>query len=162
MDALARFYAKVNRDGPLPEKHPEAGPCHLWTASTFASGYGQFTGTDETGNRRTYRAHRWLWKRLRGPLPDDVVLDHWACDRPACVNLDHMRPTTHRENVLRSETSWAAVNRSKTHCPADHPYEGENLRIRERDGARVCVTCTREKDAARHRARRARLRAARS
>lgn len=147
---LDRFYSHVDRNGPLPDRHPEAGPCHLWTSSTFDSGYGQFKVA-----RKNTRAHRWLWVTVRGPIPDGAVLDHWACGRHECVNLDHLRPVTHRENVLRSDTSWAARNLAKTHCPTGHPYEGDNLRIRESDNARICVTCTREQSRRYARAKRA-------
>lgn len=152
MTPMERFRSKVNYDGPLPEKHPEAGPCHLWTASTFDSGYGQLKVA-----RKNVRVHRWLWQQERGPLTPDQVLDHWACERHDCVNLDHLRPVTNRENVLRSDTSWAARNRAKTHCPQDHPYAGDNLRVRESDNARICLTCTRAKDREHKRQQRARL-----
>jgi hypothetical protein len=147
-DPLARFYAKVNRDGPLPERHPEVGPCHLWTASTHSRGYGQFHADGTTVD-----AHSWLWRQLRGPLPPRHVLDHWACDRQACVNLDHCRPTTQRENILRSESA-AAVNRAKERCREGHAYAGENLY--EWRGTRRCRTCDRKRRAERYARERAR------
>jgi hypothetical protein len=142
---------KVDHNGPLPERHPEAGPCHLWTASCFGSGYGQFKVDGQN-----VRAHRWLWRQLRGPLTNDEVLDHWACDRPPCVNLGHLRPTTHLDNLRRSPITVASVNAAKTECPQGHEYDW----IRPRDGARICRTCERDRMREAARVKRARLRAA--
>jgi hypothetical protein len=142
---MDRFREKVNYDGPLPERYPEAGPCHLWTASTASRPhpggqvYGQFHA-DGT----TVAPHSWLWRQERGPLPPGHVLDHWACDRGICVNLSHMRPATQRENILRSE-SIGAVNRAKTHCPQRHAYSSENTSV-DATGARHCRTCARDRN----------------
>lgn len=133
---IERFYRHVDRNGPVAQHRPDLGPCHLWTASCFGSGYGQFKVA-----YKNWRAHRWLWLETRGPVPERRVLDHFACDNRACVNLDHLRPVTERENLLRSQTTVAAVNRAKTHCPQGHPYSGDNLVIREKDNARICVAC---------------------
>jgi hypothetical protein len=140
LDPLVRFRTHVNLDGPLPERHPELGPCHLWTASTFDSGYGQYKV-----DGRNVRAHRWLWRQLVGELADDEVLDHYACDRPSCVNLDHLAPTDQAGNVLRSSITLASINAAKDRCPRDHPLSGENLR-RTRQGWRVCRQCVRDRD----------------
>jgi hypothetical protein len=148
---LDRFYTKVNRDGPLPERHPEAGPCHLWTASCFGSGYGQFKVDGQN-----VRAHRWLWRQLRGPLTDEEVLDHWACDRPPCVNLGHLRPTTQAENLHRSPITVASINAAKAHGPCGHPYDA--VRMVSGYPARYCSGCERARQREAKRAQRARLR----
>jgi hypothetical protein len=36
-----RFWAKVDKNGPIPAYRPDLGPCWLWTASKRADGYGQ-------------------------------------------------------------------------------------------------------------------------
>ena len=35
----ARFWSRVNKDGPVPEKQPDLGPCWLWTAGLNSAGY---------------------------------------------------------------------------------------------------------------------------
>ena len=40
----------------------------------------------------TRRAHRWLWRIFRGPIPEGKVLLH-ECDNPSCVNLGHLGET---------------------------------------------------------------------
>lgn len=42
----------------------------------------------------------------------------------------------------------------RTHCPAGHPYAGENLRVKP-NGHRECRTCHRERERARYHARKA-------
>jgi hypothetical protein len=137
--AMERFTEKVNYGGPVPAAHPEAGPCHLWTAALFTSGYGVF---QDVG--KAHRAHRWLWRAINGEPPEGSVLDHWACDTHECVNLDHLRPVTHRENALRSDTSRAATNRARSECANGHPFDAANTKVDSR-GYRSCITCARRR-----------------
>ena len=54
--AEERFWAKVNKNGPVPEKNPELGPCWLYTGTIKKSGhhrgYGQFSYAVEPGKYR--------------------------------------------------------------------------------------------------------------
>ena len=38
-------------------------------------------------------------------------------------------------------------NKIKTHCPSGHPYDGDNLYVRPKDGARICRACVRRHQA---------------
>lgn len=74
-----------------PETRYEADPnsgCHLWTGPLDKDGYGILTGD---------RAHRWFWKRRRGPIPDGHLVCH-KCDTRCCVNTDHMFTGTEQAN----------------------------------------------------------------
>lgn len=53
------------------------------------------------------------------------LLDH-ICNRPQCINPDHLRPSTQRDNLLRG-TNPPANNARKTHCDRGHPLEGFNV-----------------------------------
>lgn len=75
-----------------------------------------------------------------------------------------MRPVAHRENLLRSETSAAAVNLAKAECDHGHPFSEENTYVYK--GERACKAClrnnksrwrqaNRERENAQQRARRA-------
>jgi hypothetical protein len=108
---------------------PDTG-CELWTASTDRKGYAMF------GPSR--RAARWRWQQERGPIPTGLVLDHFVCDTPRCVNLDHVRPVTNRENVLRG-VGITAMNAAKTHCVNGHPYSPQNTYVIA--GERRCKIC---------------------
>jgi HNH endonuclease len=92
-----RFWAKINKGGPIPEHRSDLGPCWLWTAATNY-GYGVFRI-----DRRSIYAHRYAYELLVGPIPDGLQLDH-LCRVPPCVNPTHLEPVTHRENILRGTT----------------------------------------------------------
>ncbi len=122
--AADRFWAKVNVDG----------VCWEWEGSVDGSGYGHFNVKG-----KTTRVHRWAYEHLVGPIPDDLVIDH-LCRNIVCVMPDHLEPVTHLVNLLRG--CRIAKQRAKSHCPAGHPYSGENL-YRQPNGARICRECNR-------------------
>jgi hypothetical protein len=76
-------------------------PCHVWT------------GGDSGGGRGGGYARMWLdgqvvavhivaWVNERGYLPGKKQLDH-LCRVRRCVNLDHLEPVTHRQNMKRRD-----------------------------------------------------------
>lgn len=90
------------------EKVDKSGDCWIWTAYRLPYGYGQFTSNDY----RHYRAHRYAYEALVGPIPAGLHLDHLchngtdcyggrACPHRACVNPAHLEPVTNRENLRR-------------------------------------------------------------
>ena len=137
----ARFWAKVNENGPIPTHRPELGPCWEWTAGRTC-GYGSFqAGT--LRQPRTVRAHCWAYEHLIGPIPEGLESDH-LCRNPGCVRLTHIELVTHAENVRRGNGGVAARARqmAKTHCPQGHPYNATNTR-RDRYAKRHCRECGR-------------------
>jgi hypothetical protein len=109
-----------------------AGPCWLWTASTF-QGYGQAY----LGGRK-WKAHRLVWELLVGSVPDGLELDH-LCRVRRCVNPDHLELVTHAENVRRGL-------RRPAMCPKGHLYDKANTRYRltgPKAGTRLCRECQR-------------------
>ena len=67
--------------------------CIIWTRGTDSGGYGQLSV-----NGRIVRAHRYAWERENGPIPDGLWIDH-KCWNRLCVNVDHLRPATHQQNM---------------------------------------------------------------
>ena len=91
---------------------------------------------------KVVRGHRYLYLLLKGSIPHGMELDH-ECRNRKCVNPDHLKPMTHRENVLRGNGVMVKFAR-QTHCKRGHPLCGDNLEIvntgRGRRGRR-CLMC---------------------
>lgn len=128
-----RFWAKVDKNGPVPEYRPDLGPCWLWTASGVG-GYGRFGITA----KEKVLAHRYAWILEYGAIPDALEPDH-LCRVLLCVRTKHLELVTHAENVRRG-VSPPAVHATKTHCRWDHEFSPENTRIRA-NGSRFCIAC---------------------
>lgn len=137
--ATDRWWAKVNRDGPISKLRPDLGCCWLWTASPDKRGYGWIKIND-----KQVGAHRFGYELLVGPIPDGLDLDH-LCNVPICVNPMHLDPCTHAENNARK------VART-THCKRGHAFEPDNYYTvsNGRGLSRRCKTCRRALRAAKN------------
>lgn len=96
-------------------------PCWIWSRAKFKTGYGAVHR-----GKQTLRAHRLVYAERRGPIPDNLHLDH-LCRNKACVNPDHLEPVTKEENERRH---WAQAERVTT-CIHGH----------DKNGLAVCKTC---------------------
>jgi hypothetical protein len=125
-----RFWSKVKED-------PDTG-CWVWQDHLSASGYGRFGIGGRAG--RVYPAHRVAYEWVVGVIPEGLVIDH-LCRNRACVNPAHLEPVTMRENLLRGY-GWGGLHARKTHCPAGHPLEGDNLSTYHlKHKQRKCLAC---------------------
>jgi hypothetical protein len=125
---LARFEAKT-------EPEPNTG-CWLWTGALNYAGYGVFCR-----DGRKHRAHHVGYEHYIGPVPDGFQLDH-RCRVRSCVNPDHLRAVTSRQNTLApGSASPTAQNAAKTRCLHGHPLVGDNLMLKR--GRRECRECNR-------------------
>jgi hypothetical protein len=88
-----RFWAKVDKDGPVPEHRPELGPCWLWTGARDRYGYGQISVAG-----KLKLAHRTSLTLAGLPLRDDQLAMH-ECDNPPCVNPGHVHADSHQANT---------------------------------------------------------------
>lgn len=114
------------------------GGCWRWRASTSTDGYGVFYFAG-----RMVRAHRVSYSLTFGDISVGLTIDH-LCRVRDCVNPAHLEAVTIKENSLRGETI-NADHASRTHCPAGHPLEGDNLSSWQLErGRRMCLTCNRE------------------
>ncbi len=133
----ARFWAKVNKNGPIPAVRPELGPCWLWTAALWGGGYGAFS-IRIGGKSFPHNAHRLSYGMLVGPIPHGLVLDH-LCRVRHCVNPAHLDPVTDRINILRGVSPYARKARQAA-CLAGHPFDEANTYV-NRNGTRHCLVC---------------------
>jgi HNH endonuclease len=91
-----RFWAKVNKDGPVPVRWPELGPCWVWTgAKSSPLPYGVLS----VDGRQVY-AHQFALRLAGIPIPEGLEPDH-LCEVHGCVRWTHLEVVTHAENMRR-------------------------------------------------------------
>jgi hypothetical protein len=138
----SRFWSKVARR--------DIDECWEWQAHCV-DGYGVLKV-----DGRDMKAHRISWLLASGSdqIPAGHVVMH-SCDNPPCVNPAHLSVGTVADNNSDRHTKGRTVMptdgpefwRNKTHCPRNHPYSGDNLRLRP-NGRRRCAQCYRDRAAA--------------
>ena len=100
-DPADRFFAKVDK----------SESCWDWTGSKTTPGYGNFwDGSRHTG------AHRFSWKLHFGEIPEGLLVLH-RCDRPLCVNPEHLFLGTPRDNALDMLSKGRHAAQTGTHNP---------------------------------------------
>jgi len=135
--AVERFWAKVDKNGPVPGHRPDLGPCWIWLAGKTQAGYGRFTVS--AGKR--IMAYRFAYEQAKGRIETAWEPDH-ICRNRACVNWAHLQLLTHKQNTLNG-TSFAAVNAAKTQCNRGHKFDAKNTYINKTSGSRQCRICMR-------------------
>jgi len=77
-----RFWTKVEK----------TEGCWTWKGARTAGSYGTFRN-----GAKYVKAHKMSWLLANGPVPDGMHLDH-LCHNRGCVNPDHLRPVTQKQN----------------------------------------------------------------
>lgn len=101
------FWARVNRNGPVPPHATHLGPCWLWPSPKGSTWYGSVWSTTEA---RTVKAHRYAVS-----APANVLVCH-HCDTPRCVRPSHLFFGDHLANM--------ADMRAKRRTPGIRPWSG--------------------------------------
>lgn len=132
MTVMERFESYI-----FPE--PNTG-CWLWlgtcTGSPFK--YAMFWNGE-----KVVKAHRWIFEQIKGPIPTNMVIDH-QCRMTTCVNPNHLRVVSQRENILCG-LAPAALQHRQTHCIHGHELNDANT-YRGPTGRRQCKPCRRLTD----------------
>jgi hypothetical protein len=77
--------------------------CWLWKGAVDHLDRTHPYGVWRVGTK-TVQAHRAMYERVRGPIPDGLHLDH-LCRNTLCVNPDHLEPVNQSENLRRGRGS---------------------------------------------------------
>lgn len=123
----ARFNTKYLRLG--------ENDCWAWQAQIDNHGYGRFR-IRKLGIQLAHVAALVLVGRK---IPRGEVVDH-KCRNRICVNPNHLRVVTFRQNTLENSHGAAANNAAKTQCIHGHPFSGHNLiQVGKRRQCRACL-----------------------
>lgn len=146
-----RLWEKVDKNGPMSEVC--GSRCWIFTGSIDGHGYGQIWA-----NNTIRKAYAVTWELANpgksAPRKADLMsLDH-LCRNTKCVNPDHLRLVTDRQNAIENNVGPFARNAAKTHCPKGHAYIPGNFVVldvprRRKNGkrawylqrTRVCIAC---------------------
>ena len=133
------------------------GSCWPWMGRRTSDHYGRVMKDGVL-----HQAHR-LSLELHGiEIPVGYHVDHvchntdptcestplGGCLHRLCVNPRHLEPVPVDVNVLRGH-GYCAQQARKTHCPAGHPLDGDNL-LNSASGFRICRECKRTQVAKRN------------
>ena len=83
---------------------PNTWPCYLWPWNTSGRGnYGRITDAGRNGVKgKDVFAHRAAYELYKGPVPENMVLDH-RCGNVLCINPWHLEAVTMKENSRRGD-----------------------------------------------------------
>lgn len=86
---IDKFWNKVDIKG--------EDECWEWLGNLDMGGYGKFYIIGP--NNTALMAHRVSYFLNFGEIPDGMIIMHFICDNPKCVNPKHLKLGTQRENV---------------------------------------------------------------
>lgn len=144
----------------LTNRHVTPNGCWEWTGRCLPGGYGVVAqkGNSRLPGRITILAHRLAYEVWVGPLSPHEEVRH-SCDNPPCFRPMHLDKGTHKQNMddmaqrgrsTKGRPVGAALAHSlKTHASCGHPFTPDNTYVAPGTGARSCLRCRRERNAAR-------------
>lgn len=101
-----RFMKRVDCHAP--------GGCWVWTGAMLVP-FKQYPNTrygNFSAGGRSLRAHRVAFEIFRAPIPDGMTVDH-LCFNPTCVNPEHLRLLTAKDNAGRKNPEREAATQRK-------------------------------------------------
>jgi len=115
---------------------PNTG-CYLWLGSIDRQGYGR----TKMRGLGMVRAHRAAWYITKGNWPKGILMH--SCDTPGCVNIDHLKEGSPKENAQDCLRKGRNFQASKRVCQNGHEFTPENIYAHR--GYRYCKKCLRER-----------------
>src|SRR5215470_5535806 len=89
INSLENILSRTHRD--------EDTGCLIYTGAVNEKGYPMISSQ---GKMR--RANRLVYKMWYGAVPEGCEIDH-TCYNRRCIERTHLRPLTHKENVIKIE-----------------------------------------------------------
>lgn len=117
--------------------------CWEWTGSISKPGYGRISK-----NGKPELAHRVSFEFHKHKIPKGMYIDH-ICRNTKCLNPEHLRCVTPKQNAIENSKGQAYVNSKKTHCPYGHAYAGDNVFVRKGKASfnqRGCRACSKRRN----------------
>ena len=111
--------------------------CWVWQLALSESGYGRIWVGD-----KALRPHRFAYEIVKGPIPEELELDH-LCRLRACINPNHLEAVTHLENMRRGEAPPPPRYALRAYCKRGHAFTKANTYITPTRSARGCRACNR-------------------
>lgn len=127
-------------DGKFLRRDPDE--CWPWAAGQRGGGYGGF----HLDGREVY-AHRYALERKIGRKLEEGELALHSCDNRLCVNPDHLRVGSIKDNVIDCMIRGRRAEQVQTHFKCGHERTMDNTYIVRTEGKikRRCKTCERQR-----------------
>jgi hypothetical protein len=93
------IYSKCERRWPV--KQHKLGPCLVWTGAKGPDAEkGPYGRKYDPAIKRTDYVHLIVWRRVYGPIPEGLDVDH-VCNIALCQRPDHLQLLTKPDNSRR-------------------------------------------------------------
>lgn len=139
-----RFWARVDKSGPVPTHKPDLGPCWLSLYGVGSHGYPQISVSGRGTQTTTHVAALFL---ANGRWPEAGM---HLCDNKRCIKawVDELGPAHVIEGtIIENNRDMFAKGRNRngkelqTHCRAGHPLSGDNLSVVTRPDGHTYRRC---------------------
>lgn len=107
--------------------------CLIWNGSIRSDGYCQVKW-----KQKMRFIHLIIYEHFKGPIPDGLEVDH-ICRVRCCANESHLEAVTPSENSIRRDAVRA-------NCKNGHPLKALVRNGLNRNPARRCLICRKERD----------------
>lgn len=129
---------KLRNGGPIRSAVP-----FILKGAVWSTGYRVVQLSD----RRRWGVHQLVALAFLGE-PDDRLVRHLN-DDPLDNRVENLAYGSPADNAQDALMNGRNANANKTHCPRGHEYSSENTGPMSTRGGRRCLTCHRDREAAR-------------